>query len=124
MIKKKAKFYILILIIFSILAMPLFVFAQSTVIEGIDIIKEPLGMGTKDVRETISSLINQAVGLLGIVAVIIIIVAGLRWMISGGDEEKTKKAKDSLVAGLIGLIIILTSFSITHFVLGSILNAT
>jgi uncharacterized membrane protein len=82
------------------------------------------GLGTKDVRETIASIINVAMGLLGIVAVVIILLGGFKWMTAGGDDEKIKKAKNLIISGIIGLVIILTAYAIANFVVTSILNVT
>ncbi len=82
------------------------------------------GLGTKDIRETIASIINVAMGLLGIVAVVIILLGGFKWMTAAGNDEKVKEAKKLLVAGIIGLVIILTAYAIANFVVSSILTAT
>jgi len=81
-------------------------------------------MGTQDIRVTIANIIRVALGLLGIVAVVIIIYGGVMYLTSAGEPEKIKKAKDLLIAAIIGLVIILTSFAIASFIIGSILNAT
>lgn len=82
------------------------------------------GLGTKDIRETIASIINVAMGLLGIVAVVIILLGGFKWMTAAGADEKVKEAKKLLTAGVIGLVIILTAYAIANFVVASILRAT
>ena len=86
-------------------------------------VESELGLGTKDVRVTIASIINVFMGLLGIVAVVIILAGGFIWMTAGGDSEKTKKAKGFIISGIIGLIIILSSYAIATFLVGSIMNA-
>lgn len=97
---------------------------------GADEIKKGLnvltasGLGTKDVRETIASVINVFMGLLGTVAIVIILIGGFQWMVAGGNEEKVDKAKKMLGAGVIGLAIILAAYSITQFVINSLINAT
>ncbi len=82
------------------------------------------GLGTKDVRATIASIIQVALGLLGIVAVVIILIGGFEWMTAGGQEEKTKEAKNRIFAGVIGLAIILSAYAIANFVVNSLVNAT
>jgi Zn-dependent protease with chaperone function len=82
------------------------------------------GLGTKDVRETIASIINVAMGLLGIVAVVIILLGGFKWMTASGDDDKVKKAKALIVQGVIGLVIILCAYAIANFIVTSILRAT
>mgnify|MGYP001589838599 FL=1 len=63
-------------------------------------------------------------GLLGIVAVVIILAGGFLWMTAGGNEEKVEKAKSLIFSGIIGLAIILTSFAIARFVISSLTSAT
>ncbi|MDO8598691.1 MAG: pilin [bacterium] len=82
------------------------------------------GLSTRDVREVIARIINVAMGLLGIVAVVIILAGGFIWMTAGGNEEKVEKAKKLIFSGIIGLAIILTSFAIARFVISSLVSAT
>jgi type IV secretory pathway VirB2 component (pilin) len=71
---------------------------------------------SNDIRIMVARLIKIVLELLGIIALVIIIVAGFRWMTAGGDEEKVTASKKQLVNGLIGLVIILVAFSIATFV--------
>jgi hypothetical protein len=116
----KFKNFLLSLILIFI---PQAVFARTNrIIEGLEVIEEPLALGSKDLRLIITDVINQVIGLLGILAVLIILYAGLVWMTAGGNDEKIAKAKKITVSGLIGLVIILTSYSLANFVLNSLLN--
>ena len=81
-------------------------------------------LGQQDVRTTIARIINVALGLLGIVAVVIILVGGFEWMTAGGSEEKTGSAKKRITAGIIGLAIILSAYAIATFVIRSLSQAT
>ncbi len=108
--------------IFAIVLTPSLVGAVSLDV-GIDY-GTSTGLGTKDVRETIASIINVAMGLLGIIAIVIILLGGFKWMTAGGNTEKVDKAKNLLVAGIIGLVIILAAYAIANFVVMSIVNAT
>ena len=56
-------------------------------------------------------------GFLGIISVVLILYAGFMWMTAAGNEDKVGQAKKLLVAAVIGLIIILASYSIASFVL-------
>ena len=62
-------------------------------------------------------LINLFLGILGILAVAMILWGGFRWMTAGGEETKVEDAKKILIAGVIGLAIILTAAAIVNFVL-------
>lgn len=79
-----------------------------------------IGLSTKDPREIIAQVIRIALGFLGIIAVIIILLGGFKWMTSGGNEEKAGDARKLMTAGLIGLIIVLAAFGIASFVLRSL----
>jgi len=82
------------------------------------------GLGSKDIRSTVSDIINVALGMLGIVAVVIIIIAGFQWMTSGGNEEKAGGARKMIFAGIIGLAIILSAYALSNFVLKQLYKAT
>ncbi len=65
-------------------------------------------------------IINVALGILGLVAVVMIILGGLSYTTSAGDATKVKKAKDTIMYGVIGLVVALLAFAIVNFVLTSI----
>lgn len=69
--------------------------------------------GTNGTLYKVSTIIATVTG---IVAVIVIIVSGLRYITSGGDGQKTASAKNTLVGAIIGLVIIVLAQSIITFV--------
>ena len=85
---------------------------------------EDSGLGEADLEQTIARLIRVVLGFLGIIAVIIVLMGGFKWMTAGGNDEKVQDAKKMLIAGVIGLAIILSAYAITTFVVSSILEAT
>lgn len=78
---------------------------------------------SQDIRTTASNIINVALGLLGIIAVVIILIGGFTWMTAGGNDEKVTEAKNLIMAGVIGLIIIFAAWSIARFVISSLQTA-
>lgn len=54
----------------------------------------------------------------GVVSVFMITIAGLNYVISSGDPQKTAKAKDTILYAVIGLVISVLSFTIVRFVIG------
>jgi hypothetical protein len=72
----------------------------------------------------IGSIISVALGLLGVIFVILMIYAGFLWMTAGGNEETVKKAKKWLANAVIGLIIVLAAYAISTFVIQSIIGST
>ena len=79
-----------------------------------------LGLSTQGLKTTLVNLIKTALGFLGILAVIVILAGGFQWMLSGGNEEKIARARGMIIAGIIGLVIILASFSIVKFVIDAV----
>lgn len=58
----------------------------------------------------------------GLIFLILIIYAGILWMTDRGDLDYVKKAKGILVNSVIGLIILLSAYAITNFVLSTFSN--
>ena len=87
-------------------------------------IGDELGLGNRDPREIAASVIRVILGFLGIIAVIIILLGGFKWMTAGGNEDKVGEAKKLIIAGVIGLIIILASWGIATFVINALVSAT
>ncbi|MFH1522834.1 MAG: pilin [Patescibacteria group bacterium] len=85
---------------------------------------DTIGLGARDPREIAASVINIILGFLGIIAVVIILLGGFKWMTAGGNEDKVSEARKLIMAGIVGLVIILASFAIAKFVINSILGAT
>jgi Type IV secretion system pilin len=82
------------------------------------------GLSSTDVRITVSRIIRVAMGLLGIIAVVIILIGGFTWMTAGGQAEKVEQAKQWIFAGIIGLAIILSAYAIASFVITQLYQAT
>lgn len=84
----------------------------------------PADTNVNDLRSLIARVIRIIIGFLGILSVIIVLYAGFKWMTSGGNEETIGEAKKMLIAGLIGLVIILLSYAIANFVITQIVDVT
>ena len=85
------------------------------------------GFGTREPRSlpvTVGNIIRVFMGILGIFAVVLIIYAGYLWMNARGNEQQVEKARSILTQAVIGLIIILASYSIAGFVVRNLVNAT
>jgi Zn-dependent protease with chaperone function len=82
------------------------------------------GLGSTDVRTTIAMIIKVAMGLLGIVAVVIILIGGFKWMTAGGNEEQVGEAKKWIFSGVIGLAIILSAYALASFIINQLVTAT
>jgi hypothetical protein len=122
------KKYFLGLMLLLVLALPMVASAQNLENQlwgnKQDQVANALGMpANSDIRVTIAKIINVALGLLGIVCVVIIIAGGVMWMTSGGEAAKTEKARGIIFAGIIGLAIILSAYAIANFVISNLTSA-
>ena len=122
--KKSFYFFLPILALFlAIFVLVDPVSAQSGNQIGLNYARES-GLPETDVRFVVIRLINMVLGLLGIVTTVIIIYAGLTWLTSGGNDEKINKAKKTLGAATIGLVLVMMSYTISRFILTSSYRAT
>lgn len=70
--------------------------------------------------QTVAVFIRGFLGLLGIIFIILIVIAGYNWMTAAGNEEKVQKAQETLRRAIIGLLIIIAAYSITYFVFSNL----
>ncbi len=71
---------------------------------------------TTSLTDSIAGITNLMITIIGIVSVIMLIIGGFRYIISNGDANSTKSAKDTIMYALIGLIIVLFAQIIVRFV--------
>ena len=64
----------------------------------------------------LQAVLNWIFSIIGIVAVIMIILGGFTMMTSSGDPGKVKKGKDTILYGVIGLVVALLAIVIVNFV--------
>ena len=63
---------------------------------------------------------NTILYIVGIVAVVMLIVGGIKYLLSGGDSKKVTDAKNTVLYAIIGLVICFLSFAIVNFVISSL----
>ena len=62
------------------------------------------------------NVINTLLVVLGMIAVLMIVIGGIRYTTSAGDSSATKAAKDTVLYSVVGLVIAIMSFAIVNFV--------
>lgn len=72
---------------------------------------------------TIGTIINVILGLVGLVAVAVMILGGFQYITSAGDTAKVTKAKNTILYGVVGLVIAVLAYAIVNFVLSTFLGA-
>lgn len=100
--------------------------AASLTVEDLDNtnIEDAMILGNNSPEELVINIINWTLGILALIAVILILVGGFRWMTAGGNEEKVESAKKTLYAAIIGLVIILAGWGISVYVINNLLDFT
>lgn len=116
---------------FLLAQMLFFVLPTQAACEGYDS-RDPYGLDCgensnltdKDARDIVANLINIVLQISGIILIVYIIYAGYLWMTAGGDDEQITKAKNIISACVVGLLIVLSSYSLASFVIGKLRLAT
>lgn len=75
---------------------------------------------TVDATNTVETTLGLVYFTAGIMAVIIIIIAGILYITAGGNPEQVKRAKNAILYSIVGLVIILFAFGITSFITGGL----
>ena len=119
------KYFLIFLLGLNLILVPAkFVVAQTDLSQ---VIATKSGYGQVDgstLSETVGEIIRIILGLLGTVFLCLTVYAGFLWMTAAGNSEQVEKALGILKTAIIGLVIILASYSISYFVLDSIFKVT
>lgn len=76
------------------------------------------------VAAIIGKIIFAILSILGVIFLILIIYGGFMWMTARGNEQQLEKAKNIIINAVIGLAIILTSYTVTWFVMNALGEST
>lgn len=77
--------------------------------------KDPLGY--TDVPHLIGGIIRFSLGVVGAVFLLMFIYGGFLWLTAGGEADRVKKARHTLVNAVLGLAIIFLSYTIVSFII-------
>lgn len=69
------------------------------------------------VNNMVKNGINLFIGVIGVLAVAYTIYGGFLYVTSGGDAGKVKQARNSIIYGVVGLVLAMLSFAIVNFVI-------
>lgn len=81
------------------------------------VICKQTGNADTKTNKFVQNVISTLLFALGIIAVIVIIVGGIRYATSDGDSSKVKQAKDTILYAVVGLVVALISYGIVNFVI-------
>ncbi len=69
--------------------------------------------------DQVKNVINMMLFILGAIAVVMIVIGGIRYTTSNGEASSVKSAKDTILYAVIGLVVAIMAFAIVNFVLTS-----
>lgn len=104
-------------------AAPALAVADLDLSTSLGTVNDETGLSEAGLEETIGTLINIGLSLLGIVFLLLTLYAGWLWMTAAGDSKQTQKAKDILITAVVGLVILLSAYAISSFVIGNVQTA-
>jgi len=67
-------------------------------------------------NDALHAVINYVFYLAGAIALLIIVISGMRYTLAGGDAQKVSKAKNGLIYALAGLLLVLIARALVAFV--------
>lgn len=81
------------------------------------------GTAYANLPDFVYAVINFAIGVSALVAVVSIVLTGFRYMLSFGDSKKIEAANRSMIFSIIGLVLVFISPTVIEFVINKILSA-
>lgn len=91
-------------------------------VNAIDIILPPNPTPDENLLDFIYRMINLAIGMAGLIAVVFLIYNGIQYILSAGEESKVEKATKGITYAIIGLVICFVSVLIVNFILNNVIQ--
>ena len=88
-------------------------------------VKDAAGCGStsKDgLFNVVQAILNTIISVVSIVAVIFIVIGGVKYMTSAGDPSKASSARKTILYAAIGLVVCVLAFAIVNFVIATVLK--
>ncbi len=89
---------------------------------GLDATAQKAQYTETNIYSIISTGVSMLLGMAGLIFLVIMFYAGLRWMTARGDEERITKAKNAVFAAIIGFILVTASYGIATFVFSKLVK--
>ncbi|MBQ6320893.1 hypothetical protein IJI17_01555 [Candidatus Saccharibacteria bacterium] len=92
---------------------------MNAVNNALNVVQNEFG-NTTNVESVVATVINTILYVVGILAVVMVIFGGVQYTTSAGDQAKVTKAKNTILYGLIGLVVAILAYAIVNFVVSKI----
>lgn len=107
---------------FAMMLTPVLALAQFTQPSGAGSGLPDTFGGASNITQLILSIINILLALAGLIAVLVLIIGGFRYVTSFGNEEAVDKAKKMILNAIIGIVVIILAFVIVRIVSNVVLR--
>ncbi len=122
---KRYFFSALLLFVATIVCLPAVVSAESAIdkaISGTEALAGKSGLESgEEPEEVVGRILNAVIGVLGTIAVGLIVYAGGLWITAAGNEDNVTKAKTLIKQVVVGIIIVGMAYAITAFIISIVL---
>ena len=92
---------------------------MNAVNNALNVVQNEFG-NTTNVESVVATVINTILYVVGILAVVMVIFGGVQYTTSAGEQAKVTKAKNTILYGLIGLVVAILAYAIVNFVVSKI----
>jgi len=83
--------------------------------EGMDIFKDDTN--STNLEDSVKKIINGVLYVVGILAVVMVIIGGVKYTTSGGDQSAVTSAKNTIMYSIVGLVVAILAYAIVNFVI-------
>jgi hypothetical protein len=66
--------------------------------------------------DTIKTVVNIMLFIIGLIAVVMLVIGGIRYATSGGSQDAVKGAKDTILYAIIGIVVAVMAYAVVGFV--------
>ncbi len=94
--------------------------SKDNVCSGVALTGASCSTSSGGITRIIRTVISILSLIVGVAAVVMIIVGGLKYITSGGDSNSVSSAKNTIIYAVVGLVIVALAQAIVHFVLDKV----
>lgn len=84
---------------------------------------DPASVDETSFAALVGVAVQTAMAMLGVLLTALLVYGGFTWMIARGEEDKVTKAKGIIRMAIIGLLIVISAYSISYFVTTALIGA-
>lgn len=123
--RQHTSFLLGLLVLVLVTIAPAGVYAKKTLGDATSALKtvsKETGIDEGEVTTIVGNGIASALTVVGLLFFVLMVYAGIKWMIAQGNDDDVTKARNTIIAAVIGLIVVVSAYAITNFITTNILE--